>query len=47
MVKSGLNPFVVLVAGIAALGGFLFGFDSSIVADIQDQVSQQLSLTTW
>lgn len=47
MVKSGLNPFVVLVAGIAALGGFLFGFDSSIVADIQDQVSQQLALTTW
>ena len=47
MVISGGNRFVVIIAAIAALGGFLFGFDSSIVADIQDQVTQQLSLSTW
>lgn len=44
---NGINRFVLLVAVIAGFGGFLFGFDSSVVADIQDQVTQQLSLTTW
>ncbi len=45
--NHGINRFVVLVAAIAGLSGFLFGFDSSVVADIHDQVSAQLSLSTW
>ncbi|MFC7780433.1 sugar porter family MFS transporter [Legionella taurinensis] len=45
--NHGINRFVVLVAAIAGLSGFLFGFDSSVIADIHDQVSVQLSLSTW
>lgn len=45
--KSGVNTFVLLIAIIAGFGGFLFGYDSSVIADIKDQVMQQLSLTTW
>lgn len=45
--KSGINKFVLLVAIIAGFGGLLFGYDSSVIADIKDQVMQQLSLTTW
>lgn len=44
---KGINKIVLLIATIAGFGGFLFGFDSSVVANIQDQVMQQLSLTTW
>ncbi|QRN04096.1 sugar porter family MFS transporter [Legionella sp. MW5194] len=45
--NHGINRFVVLVAAIAGLSGFLFGFDSTVIADIHDQVSAQLSLSTW
>ncbi|MDP1603354.1 MAG: sugar porter family MFS transporter [Legionella sp.] len=45
--ENGLNTFVLLVALIAGFGGFLFGYDSSVIADIKDQVMQQLSLSTW
>ncbi len=45
--NRGINRFVVLVAAIAGLSGFLFGFDSSVIADIHHQVSAQLSLSTW
>ncbi|CDZ77393.1 putative metabolite transport protein CsbC [Legionella massiliensis] len=43
----GINKLVILIAVISGFGGFLFGFDSSVVANIQDQVTAQLSLTTW
>lgn len=45
--KTETNGFVLLVAVIAAFGGFLSGYDSSVVADIRDQVTQQLSLSDW
>jgi len=45
--KSETNGFVLLVAIIAGFGGFLFGYDSSVVADMKDQVMQQLSLSDW
>ncbi|TAK71906.1 MAG: sugar porter family MFS transporter [Gammaproteobacteria bacterium] len=41
------NYFVILIAAIAALGGFLFGFDSSIIADTKDQITAQFSLTDF
>ncbi|WED42859.1 sugar porter family MFS transporter [Legionella cardiaca] len=44
---KGMNRFVLLIALIAGFAGFLFGFDSSVIADIQDQVTQQLSLSNW
>ncbi|CEK09197.1 sugar porter family MFS transporter [Legionella hackeliae] len=44
---NGLNRFVLVVAFIAGLGGFLFGFDSCVIADIQDQVTKQLFLSNW
>lgn len=45
--EEGINKLVIFIAVIAGFGGFLFGFDSSVVANIQDQVMQQLSLSTW
>ncbi|KGP63583.1 sugar:proton symporter [Legionella norrlandica] len=45
--NKGMNSFVFLVAVIAGFGGFLFGFDSSVIADIKDQVITQLELTDW
>lgn len=45
--KNETNGFVILVAIIAGFGGFLFGYDSSVVADMKDQVMTQLSLTDW
>lgn len=44
---KGINKIVLLIAIISGFGGFLFGFDSSVVANIQDQVMEQLSLSTW
>lgn len=43
--NKGMNSFVLVVAVIAGFGGFLFGFDSSVIADVKDQVMNQLSLT--
>lgn len=42
-----MNAFVFLIAVIAGFGGFLFGFDSSVIADVKDQVIAQLGLTDW
>ncbi|SRR5579883_980715 len=39
--------FIFLIAAIAALGGFLFGFDSSIIADTKDQITAQFSLSDF
>ncbi|QDQ40902.1 sugar porter family MFS transporter [Legionella geestiana] len=39
------NGLVWRIAAIAGLGGLLFGFDSSVVADIRDQVMAQLVLS--
>jgi len=39
--------FITFIALIAGFGGFLLGFDSSIMADIHDQVSNELSLSDW
>lgn len=44
---KGMNSFVLLVAIIAGFGGFLFGFDSSVIADVKDQVMSQLVLSEW
>lgn len=45
--NKGMNSFVLLVALIAGFGGFLFGFDSSVIADVKDQVVIQLKLSEW
>ncbi len=45
--NKGMNSFVFLVALIAGFAGFLFGFDSSLIADVKDQVMNQLALTDW
>lgn len=42
-----VNRYLYLTATIAALGGFLFGFDTSVIADIHDQASHQLNLSQW
>ncbi len=39
--------YIYLITAISALGGFLFGFDTSVIADIHIQASQQLSLSQW
>lgn len=44
--NKGVNSFI-FVASIAGFGGFLFGFDSSVIADVKDQIMVQLSLTGW
>ncbi len=45
--RAGVNSFIFFVALIAGFGGFLFGFDSSVIADVKDQVMAQLSLSEW
>ncbi|KTD09238.1 sugar-proton symporter [Legionella gratiana] len=45
--SKGANSFIFFVALIAGFGGFLFGFDSSVIADVKDQVMAQLSLSEW
>ncbi|MBA2709717.1 MAG: sugar porter family MFS transporter [Tatlockia sp.] len=47
MKRGSVNRIVILIAIISGFGGFLFGFDSSVVANIQDQITGQLSLSTW
>ena len=39
--------FVILVCVIAGLGGFLFGFDSSVIADTKDQITAQFFLSDF
>lgn len=48
--KSAQNKnhyFVIMIAAIAGLGGFLFGFDSSVIADTKDQITAQFSLSDF
>lgn len=45
--RAGVNSFIFFVALIAGFGGFLLGFDSSVIADVKDQVMAQLSLSEW
>lgn len=45
--SKGRNSFIFFIASIAGFGGFLFGFDSSVIADVKDQVMAQLSLSEW
>jgi SP family galactose:H+ symporter-like MFS transporter len=45
--NNGMNSFVFFVALIAGFGGLLFGFDSSVIADVKDQVIGQLALSDW
>lgn len=45
--NQGVNSFVFFIALISGFGGFLFGFDSSVIADVKDQVMAQLSLSEW
>lgn len=42
-----VNRYVYLITTITALGGFLFGFDTSVIADIHHQASHQLHLSSW
>lgn len=39
--------YIYLITAITALGGFLFGFDTSVIADIHEQASHQLALSQW
>lgn len=39
------NYTIIIIAAIAGLGGFLFGYDSSIIADAKDQISSQFLLS--
>lgn len=42
-----IKYYVYLIAVITALGGFLFGFDTSVIADIHEQACTQLALSQW
>ncbi len=39
--------FIVLITLIAGFGGFLLGFDSTMMANIHDEVCQYLHLSNW
>lgn len=42
-----IKRYIYLITTVTAIGGFLFGFDTSVIADIHDQASQQLALSQW
>lgn len=43
--KSGINiGYIVFLAVVAALGGFLFGYDTAVISGTIAQVSQLFSL---
>ncbi|CAM2871759.1 sugar porter family MFS transporter [Legionella worsleiensis] len=42
---KGVNSLVFVIALIAGFAGFLLGFDSSLLANVKDQVVEQLSLS--
>lgn len=49
-IKQGKNKqilFVILVSAVAAIGGFLFGYDSSVIADTKDQITTQFFLSDF
>ncbi|RUR12490.1 sugar porter family MFS transporter [Legionella sp. km772] len=45
--KEKPNLFIVLITIIAGFGGFLLGFDSTIMADAHDQIVKELNLSNW
>lgn len=45
--QNEIKRYIYLITSITALGGFLFGFDTSVIADIHEQTSQQLSFSQW
>jgi SP family sugar:H+ symporter-like MFS transporter len=44
---SGLNGRVIWLAAAGAVGGFLFGFDSSVVNGAVDAISERFDLSAW
>lgn len=48
MVKSNVNlGYVVFLSFVAALGGFLFGYDTAVISGTIEQVSAQFGLDDW
>ena len=45
--NKGLNLYVLVVALVAGFAGFIFGFDSSMIASLKEQIIQQLALSDW
>src|SRR5215210_3144672 len=45
VVTETLNPFVVASAAVAALGGFLFGFDTGIISGALLFIKQEFNLS--
>ena len=45
VVTETLNPFVVAAAAVAALGGFLFGFDTGIISGALLFIKQEFGLS--
>jgi MFS family permease len=43
---SGRNPFVLRVSVIAALGGFLFGYDTGVISGAQLHIQRDLGTGT-
>ncbi len=41
---SGSSGRVILVAGVAALGGFLFGFDTSVINGAVDAIRDEFNI---
>ena len=46
-VESVSLGFVVLISGAAALGGFLFGFDTAVINGAVLAIEQEFEATTW
>ena len=44
--KKQFSNYVVFLAVVAALGGFLFGYDTAVISGTISQVTKQFSLTT-
>lgn len=42
-----ISPTVILYAFIVALGGFVFGFDASVISGTVGFITEQFALTTW
>ncbi len=44
---GGSTGFVILLAGAAALGGFLFGFDTAVINGAENALSAHFALSDW
>lgn len=46
--KTSVNfPYMIFLAVVAALGGFLFGYDTAVISGTVSQVSAQFGLDQW